>query len=545
VAVSPGLWLLIGLQMRGWVRYLARNVRTVKGALLAVVGAAVLLAWLMSLLLSPAAAAGAMDPAGVRRYGPLALVGYCLLNVIFSTGERSIYFAPAEVNFLFPGPFSRRGLLAYKVTLTLLVGLPTTLFMCLMVRVRAGWFPAVFTGVLLLYAFMQLFTLLLGLLTSVVGARLYTQARRLVLAGVVVAAGLAALQAGGPATGWRLRELLERTLDTPVWRTLAAPLGWFFEALLAHGPRELAGYALLAALVDLTLVGGVFGLDAQYLEASAAASARLYARLQRLRGRNVDGGESAPRRRVRTGLPMLPWWGGVGPVLWRQLTSALRGLGRLVLLLVVLGAMLTGPLLAGALEDEGALLGLVMAAVVWVTVFLTALVPFDFRGDIDRLATLKTLPLPAWRLAIGQLLTPVLLLSLLQWLVLAGVAAFAWGQRDKVLLCALYVPPFNFLLFALENLLFLLFPVRLMASTPGDFQALGRNVLLAFGKMLGLGIAFGAAGVAFVLAWLVSGRNVWAGVAASWLVLALAGAALVPLVALAFRAFDVGRDTPA
>jgi hypothetical protein len=43
----------------------------------------------------------------------------------------------------------------------------------------------------------------------------------------------------------------------------------------------------------------------------------------------------------------------------------------------------------------------------------------------------------------------------------------------------------------------------------------------------------------------LTGRNLAAGVAAAWPVVALAGAGLVPLVALAFRAFDVGRDTPA
>jgi hypothetical protein len=546
VLVTGALWLLIGFQMRGWVRYLGRNLRTVKGALLAVVGATVILFWLLSLLLTPTEARGAMDPSGVRRYGPLALLGYCLLNVIFSTGERSIYFAPAEINFLFPGPFSRRQLLAYKVTLTLLVGLPTALFMCLMVRVRDGWFPAVFTGLLLLYAFMQLFTLILGLLTSVLGARLYTQARRLVLAGAVLAAGLLALHAGGPPTQWRLRELLERTLDAPTYRTLAAPLSWFFEALLAQQVwPDLGQSALLALLVDLALVGAVFALDAQYLEASATSSARLYARLQRLRGRNVDGGESASRRPVRTGLPMLPWWGGIGPILWRQLTSAVRGMGRVLVVMVILVAIMAGPLLAGAVEDEGALLGVVTVAVGWVTVFLTALVPFDFRGDIDRLATLKTLPLPAWRLAVGQLLTPVLLLTLLQWLALAGLLAFAQKHRAALLMCAVYAPAFNFLLFALENLLFLLFPVRLMASTPGDFQALGRNVLLAFGKMIGLGITAGVAIGVFFVAYFLSDRNPWAGVAASWPVVALAGAALVPLIALAFQAFDVGRDTPA
>jgi hypothetical protein len=39
--------------------------------------------------------------------------------------------------------------------------------------------------------------------------------------------------------------------------------------------------------------------------------------------------------------------------------------------------------------------------------------------------------------------------------------------------------------------------------------------------------------------------SVWLGAAAAWPVVALSGAALVPVVALAFKRFDVSRDTPA
>src|SRR5207237_5961019 len=136
-----------------------------------------------------------------------------------------------------------------------------------------------------------------------------------------------------------------------------------------------------------------------YLEAAAASSSRIYARIQRLRGRSVDGDEG-PGRKPRLSVPALPYWGGIGPIFWRQLTLALRGLGRLVLVLAVLGFVLAGPLVSSAVgQGEESLVAVLSGVVLWMTVFLTALVPFDFRGDVDRLALLKTLPLPAWRLA--------------------------------------------------------------------------------------------------------------------------------------------------
>ncbi len=83
-----------------------------------------------------------------------------------------------------------------------------------------------------------------------------------------------------------------------------------------------------------------------------------------------------------------------------------------------------------------------------------------------------------------------------------------------------------------------------MAATPGDFQAIGRNVLLAVGKIVGLMVTLSVAAGVGGLVYLWTENAAYA-LAAAWPVVALFGAALVPLVALAFRWFDVGRDTPA
>ncbi len=55
--MNGALGLLIGLQLRGWLRYLVRSLRTVKGALLALVGAAVFVPWILTILFAPRRAA--------------------------------------------------------------------------------------------------------------------------------------------------------------------------------------------------------------------------------------------------------------------------------------------------------------------------------------------------------------------------------------------------------------------------------------------------------------------------------------------------------
>lgn len=544
--MGRALWLLIGLQAKGWLRFLTRNLRSVRGALLAGIGLLVFLPWLLTKLLS---GDQGFPREGLLIYGPAFLIVYCLSNVLFSSGERAVYFTPAEVNFLFSGPFGRRQLLGYKIVYSLMVGLPTTLLMAVFIQVRGEWFPAAYVGLLEMFLFMQLFGMCINLVAVTLGTHLYSRARKLFLAVVLVLAAVVALRAGGSPAGWKVGEWGPAFLASPVWQRVSVPLGWFFQAFVATrllpGPdgEGLLVYAFLGALVDLGLVGVVFALDAQYLEAAAASSARIYVRLQRLRGRNIDAGEGATGRRARFGIPDLPWWGGIGPIFWRQLTAALRGLGRVVVVLAIVGMVLVPVLLGGDL-DTAALPFLLMGGVLWLTIFLTAVVPFDFRGDVDRIAVLKTLPLPAWRLAIGQLLTPVVLLSVMQWLALAGIAAASNVSERFVLACAAFALPFNFLLFGLENLLFLLFPTRLMAATPGDFQAIGRNVLFLMGKMLGLGIVMSIALAVGFATWALTGYNVTAGLLAAWPVVALAGLALVPLIAFAFARFDVGRDTP-
>ncbi len=539
--MSAALWLLLGLQTRGFFRFLGRNLRTVKGALTALLGFGAFALWVTSVVLTPTTRR--LEAEQILLYGPEVLLLYCLANVLGSSGERAVYFSPGEVQFLFPGPFGRREVLAYKILSNLSVNGLAALMTAGIVQANARWFPAAYVGVLLAFLFMQLFGMAVNLIATTLGEQLYSRGRKLLFAALVLLALAALFRFGGPPSQWRPRDAFEAVARSEAWQKAMLPLSWFFKAFLASGPRELAEYGLLGLVVNLVLVGVVFALDAQYLESAAASSARIYARIQRRRGRSADGGEGGSRK-ARLSVPALPYWGGVGPIFWRQLTTAMRGLGRLLLVLAIIGAFVIGPMLSRTTADpEAPLPGLVGGLILWLTVFLTALAPFDFRGDVDRIAVLKTLPVPGWRLAVGQLLTPVLLFTLMQCGVLAAIATSTPHHPEVMLACAAFTLPFNFLLFALENLLFLLFPTRLAAATPGDFQTMGRNVLFLLGKVLALGVVAVVAGIVGTVAALVVGSP-WAGAVAAWPVVAASGAALVPFIALAFQAFDVGRDTP-
>ncbi len=54
-----------------------------------------------------------------------------------------------------------------------------------------------------------------------------------------------------------------------------------------------------------------------------------------------------------------------------------------------------------------------------LTLLLTRMVAFDFRGDLDSMDWLKSLPLRPISITLGQLATPVLLLTAIQYIFLA------------------------------------------------------------------------------------------------------------------------------
>jgi hypothetical protein len=109
---------------------------------------------------------------------------------------------------------------------------------------------------------------------------------------------------------------------------------------------------------------------------------------------------------------------------------------------------------------------------------------------------------------------------------------------------AAFLLPFNFLLFALENLLFLLFPTRMTPATPGDLQAMGRTMFSVFVKFLCLGLVAGVIALGATLVYFLLGERLVPALAFAWLVLIGADAALLPALVLAFRKFDVSVDTP-
>lgn len=539
---APGtggaLVLLYALRMKATFRRLRRSVATPKGIVFGLIGLGVIALWLGPLvlrgfLIEPG------DPAEVRAFVPYALLMFLLLALVSSLGERAIYFSPAEVNLLFNGPFSRRQLVLYKIGTAAMGLVLSSLFFALFLYPQVGWFLPAYLGAFAALLLVQLVSMFVVLLGERIGQQVTARLRWI--------GGALFLALGGSAAYSATRAGLFEVEDYgTVFETVRAGVGpRLLEGVLAPYTWTLTapsfgvlGLAFTGAMaINGAFVAAILWMDANYLEKAASVSERIYQNIQRAQRTGVAPVKAS---RARRRIPMLPHWGGVGVVAWRQLTTAARSsLGTVGFML---GVAVVFSFVVSSGFEEGRLWGMAVALVAWITLILTGILRFDFRGDLDVMESLKAMPLRPTAVAIGQIAAPTLVLTLIQTTALA-VPFVVQGQPQWIPLVALLAFPVNALLYGVENLLFLLYPVRMKGQTATDFSFLGRQVLVFMVKILvvGGGVAL-AAGFGWAIGF-ATGR-VAVGAAVAWLVLCAEVAALMPYLGWAYRRFDPSQDLP-
>ena len=543
--MHPALWRLMNLRLVGFLRRLSRGLRTVKGAAFFVVGVVLCCAWII-----PGVLQGLLvehgEPGQAGTFIRWGLLLWCLITVLTNSSENAVFFHPAEIDILFPGPFTRRQLLVYKVSCAAAAQFLSALFLSVIFWPHANYWVAGFLGIYATFMFLQLFSMALGLLRQTIAERAYTRGRRLalfLLAGLVTAAGLLALGSAGPGElSW------QRFLDSPLTAVALAPFSVFANTITARTILPgLVGWLAAALAIDLALLAVVIRLDAGYSEAAIATSQKLYSRIQKMR-RGQGWMMTAGPVRSHWRLPMLPWLAGGGPIAWRQLVGVLRTAGSVLLFLLLMTIVAGGSAVVPVLmrtEQELAETAawIVLGLASYATFFLLIGLRRDFRGDVDHMDVLKALPIPASGMVVGQLLAPVLLLTAIQFLAIA--AAVLLSGRSPILIAGLYLVPANVLLVGMENTFFLLFPDRVAGVQVFGFQQVGRQMVVFLAEFLTLllvfAVAFSLGGFAF---WL-SGESLVAFLAVSWLLLTVESAAVLPLATWAYRRYDVAADTPA
>ena len=478
-------------------------------------------------------------------YLPLGLLAISLTFVFTSAGERALYFSPPEVDFLFPAPFHRRELLIFKLAKTLVgLVLMSLIFSASFLLYLGSWLPA-FVGIFLTLGFVQLLAMATAFLGQIVAEHAYTARRRIVLlaVGLLVVAALAQMLWQTPVQS--PAEFARHFRASWTGMVLLAPFVVFSNAIMADRVfPDLVGWASAALAIDALLLALIFKLDADYLESAAAISQKLYEKIQRMK---QGGGVVIPasQKSASIRLRRFPWLGGVGPVAWRQLLMAVRTSKYTLILSLGIGVAVaimaftvprkaTGP-------DIVTMMGVSLMA--YLTLIFSMQVPWGFRGDIVHMDCLKSLPIAPLALALGELAGGCALLAVIQLVLLIGLLGTG-GNAGLLLTVMAFLIPFDLLLLAMSNTLFLIYPVRFSPGTSADFQMVGRMMLFMLLQFLilipALGIPLGIAGLAYVL----SGFNLPVFTVTAWVLLAAELPLWLFLLASMFVRFDPGTETP-
>jgi hypothetical protein len=207
-------------------------------------------------------------------------------------------------------------------------------------------------------------------------------------------------------------------------------------------------------------------------------------------------------------MPRIRRLAGAGPLAWRQLVAARRHWGNLLTAMIAPAILASLP--SFVVEDPYiAFLATTGALSFYTLLLLPTALRFDFRRDLDRLATLKGLPVTPAATVIGQTLAPVIITTVFQ----AAVVAFALAVQSLPLyllpVTMLILLPMNAFIFGLDNLIYLLYPYRMQQE---GLEIFLRTMLTFTGK--GLLFAVGLAAMSawgFVAATVCRGVTSWTG----------------------------------
>ncbi len=461
--------------------------------------------------------------------GAIALFVFIALMWIVPTQRAVLGFSEAEIAFLFPAPVTRRALVHFRLLsgqLRSLVG--ATIMMLISNRwsflggnaathALGWWF--IFSALNLHYSGAT-FTLtrLSDLGLGAVRRRIYA----LLLVAAVVALTYARLPAVERLPASDNATVLRPFTDWIIHVTSTAPLSWcLFPFKLVIGPFVAPDVpAFFLALGPALLVIGVHyfwvvGTAVAFEESSIDHAQKRGARIAAWRsGQRRFGGAPAKARPgpfplAGTGRPELAF-------LWKNLLSTWPYFTPRVFLAcaAVIAAVCTWMARRPEWHAQLAIGGFLT---IFLTGYLLVIGPQfarqDIRSDLTNADILKTYPLPGWQIVLGEMLTPVAILTGLLWLGLL-IIAFAfqpkhppeWFDFSFRATCAgwlaLLTPAIVALQVLVPNAAALMFPgwsqtQRMRGAGP---EVAGQRMIFFFAQLVTMAVALiPSAGLAAVL----------------------------------------------
>ncbi len=424
---------------------------------------------------------------------------------IFGSERRVLAFSPADVTFLFPGPVTRRGLVAYKLLRAQLVVLFNTLLWTLLLSREefggSAWLRALSLWVLLTTLSMHRigasFVRSSLIEHGTTGLRFRIVSLVPAITGITVFVWtlwravpdfLAALHAGGPDT---LFTALRAVTHQPPLAWILFPVELVVRPLTA--PTSAAWLAALGPAVGILAlhIGWVIRSDAAFEEAALEHTLARARRETPAGGNRADSSRFAVRR-LPHWLHLQPTGWPAGAILWKNLVAVFRARPIRRVLATSLAAGVVSALLSfGSGASVADLAG--SLALIWAVLMLFVgpqWIRNDLRTDLARFDLLRSYPIPGASLVAAEVAGSAIVITAIQ----LGLLVFAYlaflgnetppltlYERSLALLAAtIYLPPVNYLGMLIQNGGAVLFPawVRSGPERAGGVEALGQNMLL-------------------------------------------------------------------
>lgn len=455
-----------------------------------------------------------------------------MLYWIWPRARAALTFSEAEIAFLFPAPIARTTLIHYRLCMVLAGSIISSLIFTMFSSnsgVMPGAAPMRFIGWWVILTVLGLHAIASSFVTTRLLDRGITTLRRQ----ITVAAILVAVVSLLGAWTWHVIPAPD-SHDVVSLNTLkqyfielfnTAPLSWLlFPAKLVVMPAfaPTAGTFLFALLPAALIIGlhyaWVLRAQVAFEEASIVKAEKRAAKLAEIRAGKVRFGNSkvtskpAPFNLNLIRRPEIAF-------LWKNLlatASYLRGRTFMVtLIMVIVGCQW---LSNGQHEFTRRMVEIISSVFAGYVLLLGPMVARqDLRNDLANTDILKTYPLRGWQIILGEISTPVTVLSVIFCLFLLAASLTLELEKIKwmtpvihwcgtiviailgILLCTMQV--------MMLNASALLFPAWTQNSQggPGGVEVMGQRLLFTAGLMLVFAIALlPAALFAALIYWLTS-----------------------------------------
>lgn len=464
-------------------------------------------------------------------------------------GQRraALAFSEPEVAFLFPAPMTRRMLIHYKLLRSQLGILFSAIILALVFRRGAAFGGSAWThavGWWLVLSTLNLHFIAASFMRErLLDLGISPWRRRALALGLLAFAGAACWwwlrhrlplpQAAQMADLTGIFGYINQVLATAPLSWILAPAHWLLGPFFA---AEIAGF-VLALLPALAMLAAhyfwVIRAEVSFEEASIDSARQRAEQISAMKAGNWRLGKAQLKSRAP---PFALAASGFVPIafLWKNLL-ALGSFYRLRTWLIACAIAVAGCLWLAADPERALLLKLVMVLsgmfALWVPIIGPMFMQREVRQTLGQLDIYKSCPLPGWQIVLGELLSPLVLMSFVMWFLLlafalslglSGGGKWALAQSTVAigaLGVALVAAPLSGLLLCVPFAGLLYFPAWMenAAGNGGGIEVMGQRLLMFGGFVIVMALALLPAAALAVIAFLF---GQW--LAPLWLALVLA-----------------------